>query len=45
VRLSVGALWEALKKELHNPLDLERTIEEWCEARFQNMLQCFGGEE
>jgi hypothetical protein len=41
-RLSVGALWEALKKELHNPLDLERPIEDWSEARFQNMFLCFG---
>ena len=42
---TIGAVWAALKKELHNPLDLERDIEYWCEGRYQNMFPRFGGEE
>jgi hypothetical protein len=39
---TIGAVWGALRKELHNPLDLEDEIKRWCEAKYQNMLHRFG---
>lgn len=35
---SVGKVWEAVRKELRNPYDLDAAIETWKESRWQ---RCF----
>ena len=42
---AIGAIWEALKKELHNPREMERAIEEWCAMRFWSVVHRFEGED
>ena len=39
---SVGAVWDALRKELHNPRDLDQAISLWCEARWARTVYVFG---
>lgn len=34
---TIGAVWEAVRKELHNPHDLDWAIENWGEMRFANL--------
>src|SRR5690349_3264479 len=29
---TVGALWDALRRELGNPRDIDQAIEQWCET-------------
>jgi len=34
---TIGAVWEALQKELGNPRDLARAMQEWADAKFRNL--------
>lgn len=38
-----GRIWEALKVELHNPLDVDAAIERWASNQFEQSLYRFGG--
>ena len=40
---SVGKVWEAVRKELGNPFDIDAAIERWIESRWQACFYRFGG--
>lgn len=37
----IGAVWESLRKELHNPYDLDQAIGQWKEEKWQNAVYLF----
>jgi hypothetical protein len=39
---SIGKVWEAVRKELGDPYDIDQGIENWKETRFQKCFYRFG---
>jgi hypothetical protein len=40
---SVGKVWEAIRKELGNPRDIDESIERWKSSRWERCIYRFGG--
>lgn len=40
---TVAQVWEAVRKELRNPFDLDQAIDTWCELKFQSCFYRFDG--
>lgn len=38
---TIAAIWNAVRKELKNPLDLDEAIERWCETQYQAAVRRF----
>lgn len=39
---TIAEVWTAVRKELRNPVDLDRAIQEWTEQKWANAVYTFG---